>query len=254
MNKIPKFLSFIYSLYVGILFIIFTILVLPIIFLSVALPPKKRGDAIYSLCRFAFDLMFILSGIRHKNIIESNGLSKAPMVYVYNHISYLDAIIIVKTIRHHSIRALGKVEITSIPVIGYIYKQAVITVKRESPEDRKRSVEKMKQAIKEGSSIIIAPEGTFNMTDKPLSKFYDGAFRIALQTRTPITPVLLLDTFRRMHYDTIFSLTPGRSRSVLLDPIPVDDFKEDEVERLREHVYQVMEKALIRYNASWLKK
>jgi 1-acyl-sn-glycerol-3-phosphate acyltransferase len=32
----------------------------------------------------------------------------------------------------------------------------------------------------------IFPEGTFNETGKPLKSFYDGAFRISIETRTPV--------------------------------------------------------------------
>jgi len=254
MNRIRRAIIFLFSIYAVISFAVILILTLPFIALAMLLPSHKRGDALYDVSRISFDLVFISWGIYHRNILENKNVTNGPAIYVYNHISYMDAMVILKTIRNKSIRALGKVEIASIPVLGRIYKEAVITVKRDSPEDRKRSVEDMKSAIEKGASIIIAPEGTFNMSDKPLSKFYDGAFRIALQTRTPITPILILDTFNRMHFDSLFSIVPGKSRSVLLDPVPVEGFGESEVERYREHVYQIMEQGLIRYNAPWISK
>jgi 1-acyl-sn-glycerol-3-phosphate acyltransferase len=57
-----------------------------------------------------------------------------------------------------------------------------------------------------------------------------------------------------MHFDSLFSITPGKSRSVILNPVPVEGFEEHEVERYREHVYQIMENALIRHNAPWISK
>lgn len=254
MKRIRRAILIIFSIYAVILFAVVILLALPFIGLAMLLPKNKRGDGLYNISRIAFDLIFIGWGILHRNIHEGKTKNDRPAIYVYNHISYMDAMVILKTIRNKSIRALGKVEIASIPLLGNIYKEAVITVKRDSPEDRKRSVEDMKQAIASGSSIIIAPEGTFNMSDQPLSKFYDGAFRIALQTGTPVTPILILDTFDRMHFDSLFSITPGKSRSVILDPVPVEGFEEHEVERYRQQVYQIMELALIRHNASWISK
>ena len=254
MNSIRKVFVFLFSIYAVTLFAAIVIIALPFIGLAMLLPKNKRGDGLYSIFRFVFDLVFISWGIYHKNINESNEDEKGPVIYVYNHISYMDAMVILKTVRNKSIRALGKVEIANIPVLGKIYKEGVITVKRDSAEDRKRSVEDMKSAIASGSSIIIAPEGTFNETDRPLAKFYDGAFRIALQTRTPIIPILILDTFDRMHFASLFSISPGKSRSVLLDPVSVEGFSETEVERFREHVYQIMELALVRYQAPWISK
>ncbi len=39
---------------------------------------------------------------------------------------------------------------------------------------------------------MVFPEGTFNMTTEPLKEFYDGAFRVAIETQTPVKPVLFL--------------------------------------------------------------
>lgn len=254
MNFIRKVFVFLFSIYAVTLFAAIIVLALPFVALAMLLPKNKRGDGLYGIFRFVFDLVFISWGIYHKNINESKEEFKGPAIYAYNHISYMDAMVILKTVRNKSIRALGKVEIGNIPLLGNIYKEGVITVKRDSAEDRKRSVEDMKSAIANGSSIIIAPEGTFNESDKPLGKFYDGAFRIALQTRTPIIPILILDTFNRMHFKSLFSIVPGISRSILLNPISVEGFSELEVDRFREHVYQIMELALVRYQAPWISK
>ena len=50
---------------------------------------------------------------------------------------------------------------------------------------------------------MVFPEGTFNMTTQPLKEFYDGAFRVAIETQTPVKPVLFLDAYSRMHYESI---------------------------------------------------
>ena len=63
------------------------------------------------------------------------------------------------------------------------------------------------------------------MTNKPLKEFYDGAFRLAMETHTPIKPVLFLDTYDRMNYKSMFSLTPGKCRIVYLEEISVTDLK-----------------------------
>jgi len=97
--------------------------------------------------------------------------------------------------------------------------------------------------------VVVFPEGTFNTTGKPLKDFYDGAFRVAVETQTPVKPVLFLDAFDRMNYRSIFSLTPGRCRIVYMDEIPVDGL---DVQELKEKVYAVMEKTLLAYKAPWI--
>ena len=50
-----------------------------------------------------------------------------------------------------------------------MYRQAVILVKRDSPANRAKSLQLLKEAIQENISVVIAPEGTFNMTGRPLA-------------------------------------------------------------------------------------
>ena len=97
------------------------------------------------------------------------------------------------------------------------------------------------------------PEGTFNMSGRPLNDFYDGAFRVAIETGTPIKPVLFLDAYTRMHYRSIFSLNPGISRSLFLPEITVDEFTIEDTQLLKAKVRSVMEQALIENKAAWIK-
>jgi 1-acyl-sn-glycerol-3-phosphate acyltransferase len=148
---------------------------------------------------------------------------------------------------------LGKAEMAKIPIFGFLYRNSAVMVDRENAEKRAKSVEQLKSVIKKGISIVIAPEGTFNMTHKPLKEFYDGAFKIAIETQTPIKPILFLDAYDRMHYESVFSIKPGKSRSVFLAEIPVAGLTLDDVDFLREQVYKLMEEKLIEYKASWIK-
>jgi 1-acyl-sn-glycerol-3-phosphate acyltransferase len=96
------------------------------------------------------------------------------------------------------------------------------------------------------------PEGTFNETNNPLKEFYDGAFRIAIETQTPVKPVLFIDAYDRLHYKSFFSLTPGISRSVFLDEISVEGLTLKDVQKLKQKTFFIMEEALFRYRASWI--
>ena len=90
------------------------------------------------------------------------------------------------------------------------------------------------------------------MGNSPLKDFYDGAFKIAIETQTSIKPVLFLDTFDRMHYDSIFSLNPGLNRAVFLEEVPVEGYSMDDLEKLKQIVYERMAEKLVVYNAKWI--
>lgn len=236
-------------------FVLFIGLMMPVFLFS--LPASffgnvKGGNLIYKACVVWGDLWFALIFIRHKNIYEQPVKKSESYIFVANHISYLDAAIIVKTFRH-PVRPLGKIELSKVPLFGFIYKKVIVTVDRSSAANRAKSVQILKSVLLKGISVLVFPEGTFNMTNQPLKDFYDGAFRMAIETGTPVKPVLFLDSYQRMHYGSLFSITPGINRCIFLEEVPVDGLTSDDVALLREKVYILMEKKLRAYNAAWIK-
>lgn len=164
----------------------------------------------------------------------------------------MDVPILMKAIRGQHIRVLGKVELEKIPVFGFIYRHAAITVDRSDPEARARSISLMVRYLRKKISVMVAPEGTFNTPGKPLAPFFNGAFRIAIETQTPIKPLLFLDAYDRLNPKSIFSMTPGKSRVVFLEEVPVAGLSLDDLEDLKMKVFRMMEEGLIRYKASWI--
>ncbi|WP_127127680.1 lysophospholipid acyltransferase family protein [Pseudoflavitalea rhizosphaerae] len=240
-----------YFLYAAICFVVLMLLVFPMVMVASFFGKINGGNFIYRCCQLWADAWFLLTGIVHRNIYQFPHDKNQQYIFVANHISYLDIPVIVKTIRQ-PVRILGKAEMSKVPVFGFIYRNAAVTVDRSSAEGRAKSVRVLKSVIRKGISIFIFPEGTFNESHEPLRGFYDGAFRIAIETQTPIKPVLFLDTYARQHYKSVFSLNPGKSRSVFLEPVPVDGLTTRDVQALKEKVYNAMATALRKYNAAWI--
>jgi len=229
------------------------ILIFPFVFIASFFGHIRGGNMIWRLCMLWGDLWFPLIFIFTKRIYEAAHDKSQPYIFVSNHISFIDAAYLVKVFRQ-PVRPLAKVEMTKIPVFGFIYKNAVVTVDRGNALDRSHSIRILKSIIKKGISVLVFPEGTFNMTNKPLKEFYDGAFRVAIETQTPIKPVIFLDTYSRMSYKTIFSLTPGKCRAVYLEEISVEGLTVKETQMLKEKIYSIMENKLQEYHAKWITK
>ncbi len=253
MKVLLKPLKALYSIYAFITFVAVMLLIFPFSLIAGFFGRIKGGNMMMRLCMLWADLWFPLIFIRHRKIYESAHDKSRPYIFVTNHISYLDAAIIPKAYRQ-PIRPLGKVEMSKVPVFGFIYRNAIVTVERSSASDRAKSVRILKSLINKGISVLVFPEGTFNMGTSPLKEFYDGAFRVAIETQTPVKPVLFLDAYRRMPYKSLFLMTPGISRILYLDEIPVTSYTLADVGRLKEEVYAVMEKKLVEYGAAWRKE
>ncbi|MBK6384412.1 MAG: 1-acyl-sn-glycerol-3-phosphate acyltransferase [Chitinophagaceae bacterium] len=245
-------LQWIYSIYAFITFVAVMLLIFPFAIIASFFGRIKGGNMTIRLCMLWADLWFPMIFIWHKKIYETPHDKTRSYIFVSNHISYLDAAIIVKAYRQ-PIRPLGKVEMSKVPVFGLIYRNAIVTVDRSSPVNRANSVRILKSLISKGISVLVFPEGTFNMGTTPLKEFYDGAFRVAIETQTPVKPVLFLDAYRRMNYKSLFSMKPGQSRILYLDEIPVAGYTSNDVEKLKQEVYQIMERKLIEYDAAWRK-
>jgi 1-acyl-sn-glycerol-3-phosphate acyltransferase len=251
MQVLLKPLQWIYTAYAFGIFVAVMFLIFPFVVLSSFLGRIKGGNLIFRLCSLWADIWFFLIFIYVKRIYEAPHDKTKQYIFVSNHISYLDSPVLVKAFRQ-PVRPLGKVEMSKIPIFGFIYKKAIVTVDRSSAEHRAASIRILRSIIRRGISVMVFPEGTFNTTHRPLKEFFDGAFRLALETGTPVKPVLFLDTYLRMNYQSGVLMTPGRCRIVYLPEISVSDLTVRDLGALRERVYRVMEEALVKYDAAWI--
>jgi 1-acyl-sn-glycerol-3-phosphate acyltransferase len=254
MAFIKAILRPIFTFYVFIVFVAFLLLIFPLVIIASFFGKIKGGNFIYMLCRLWSHVVFFMANIWVKRIYEAPIDASKQYVFVFNHISYLDIPVIMKALPEYHFRVLGKAELAKIPIFGFLYKNAVVSVDRSDAANRAKSVLQLKAILRKGISIVVSPEGTFNMTHKPLKEFYDGAFRVAIETQTPIKPMLFLDAYDRLNYKSIFSLNAGKCRIVYLDEVKVEGLTIDDVKALKETVYKKMEEALVRYKASWIEE
>ena len=249
-----KVLQFIFSIYGFVIFLVLMFLLLPFFVFAFLQEPLKGGNLVMKLARIWSLLFLFLTGIRSKRIYEEIVDKAKEYIFVTNHISYMDIPMMMVVTEGKHIRILGKAEMTKIPIFGSIYKRGTVSVNRENPEARAQSVERLIKFINNKVSILLCPEGTFNKTNNPLKFFYDGAFRIAIETQKPIKPILFLDTNDRLNNNSIFSMTPGRCRAIYLSETSTEGLSIEDLPFLKEKIFKQMEDGLVRYKANWIGK
>lgn len=236
-----KILQPFYTAYVIVTFLISLLLALPF-FLLIGIANNITSRLIlWNITHYWSIVWLWLIGmpVRKHGTLPTTG----NFVIVANHISYLDTIVIYAAISR-SFRPLGKKEMSKIPLFGLVYRQLVLMVDRSSAHSRAKSMRLMWKALKHECSVIIFPEGTFNETGAPLKSFYDGAFRLAVNTQTTILPVLFPDTVHRWHYSGWWKLWPGRNRAIFLPQVDVAGM---DTNRLKQKVFALMETELKKY-------
>jgi 1-acyl-sn-glycerol-3-phosphate acyltransferase len=251
MRYVLKPLQWIYCIYAFVLFVAIMLLLFPSVLIASFFGKIRGGNMIFRICMFWADIWFPLIFIFPKRLYEAPHDKTKQYIFVLNHISLLDATVLPKAFRQ-SVRPLGKVEISRVPLFGFIYKKSIVTVDRSNAVNRMQSIRILKSIINKGISVLFFPEGTYNETHQPLKNFYNGAFRVAIETQTPIKPVLFLDTYDRLQYAKAFSLTPGKCRIVFLNEVAVAGLQITDAKNLKEKVFDIMQRKLREYNVSWI--
>jgi len=234
---ITSFLSKLYIVWVLLVFTAFMILFLPGFLIPPIFGPRavvvthffiKCWSRIYSI------LNFIPYEIRHRERIKRG----KAYIFVSNHTSFMDIPALVVTIKGQ-FRALAKKELLKLPVFGWIAKVMCVVVDRSSNESRRKSMDNLKRILGLGISVLIFPEGTQNRTNDPLQQFYDGAFRIAVETQQPVLPIVILNAGKVMPPGKAF-IQPGKIVVVVGEEIPTTGLTLNEVKDLREKVFGIM--------------
>lgn len=241
MNVLKQIASKIYVGWVLLVFTSFMIILLPIIIFPILLGEKYGSITYFGLRTWSW-IFSKLNFIKYEVINSKNVDRKKSYIYTCNHTSFLDVPGLCLGVPTQ-FRPLAKKELLKIPVFGLIAKVATVIVDRSSTESRKRSVKKLKQALSDGISILIFPEGTQNRTDQPLQPFYDGAFRIAVEAGAPIMPIVITNAGKLMPPSTL-NVKPGKIKVTFGEEVDTSGYSLSELPFLKEKVYNEM-KAIV---------
>jgi len=151
-------------------------------------------------------------------------------VIICNHQSLLD-ILLVNSLRYR-FKWISKIENTKIPIIGWYLKMAdYITVNRGDSESKERMMGESLECLKDGTSIMIFPEGT-RSTDGQIGFFRRGAFQLALTAKVPILPVVIDGTGGILPKHGFLFGGFHRITIKVLDPVPPGLFGTDDCDVL----------------------
>lgn len=111
-----------------------------------------------------------------------------PMLLVANHISWLD-IVVLHAVCH--CRFVAKSDVKHWPLVGTLATGAgTLYIERASRRDAMRVVHHMAQALQNGDTLAIFPEGTTGDGSR-LLPFHANLFQSAISACAPVQPVAL---------------------------------------------------------------
>jgi len=166
-----------------------------------------------------------------------------PFIYASSHQSHLDIL----TLLGHlpgATRFAAKRELWRHPVVGGVLDTlGMVPIERDAGG---RSIEVLKQAAQDDSSIVIFPEGT-RSRDGRLHDFKKGAFVLAIATGLPIVPVCCRGTRRLMPRGSRLTIVPGPVDIFIEPPIVTTGLGHDDRDALAARVRVAIE----RHHTGW---
>ncbi len=188
-----------------------------------ALLNRNRAQLLNTAIGVSTDLGAALAGIDLQVSGEQHLWSHRPAVFIFNHQSAIDGILVGKMLRRDFV-SVAKQEIRSIPLVGSFARLAgTIFIDRGDHAQAVRALEPAVEALRSGTSLVIAPEGTRSPTPR-LGPFKKGAFRLAMAAGVPIVPIVFQNTLDAMPKHALV-VRPATVEATVLPPIPTCDWR-----------------------------
>jgi 1-acyl-sn-glycerol-3-phosphate acyltransferase len=193
--------------------------------------------------RLGLFLSGITVAIRGGENIRRDG----PAVYAVNHASNIEPPILYAALSDlfPRLRVLYKAELRKLPILVRAFDLAgFIPLERGNRDQSLPAIERAADALREGNSFLIFPEGTRSPTGE-LLPFKKGGFIMALKGQAPIVPVAIQGTRDAMKKGSLIirpvRVTVSFGRPIETSGISFDD-RDALVARVRDAVADLLRK------------
>lgn len=159
-------------------------------------------------------------------------------VFVPNHQSAFD-IFLVYGFLNQNIKWMQKQSLRKIPFVGFASEKAGhVFLDNSTPKARAVSLEKAKEEIVDGISMVIFPEGSRTRNGK-MGRFKRGAYHVAHDMKLPVVPLTINGAYDIMDRKG-FRLRPGKMELVIHRPIPTEPLTEEEIPGLIDKTKEII--------------
>jgi 1-acyl-sn-glycerol-3-phosphate acyltransferase len=235
-----------YCFWCLVFFFIPLLLFYPLFFLFNAQKNWKKGIGYLNFiwAKIYFWAAFVPVKIKYHSKISS----RKTYIFCANHTSYLDIVTMGYALRGNY-AFVGKHSLTKVPFFGLMFKKLHIPVKREIAISAYRAMITMRNTLEEGRSLVIFPEGGIYGEKPPqMTSFKEGAFRLAIETKTPIVPITILYNWYLLADDGRFLPRRHACKAIFHEPISTKNLTLDDINSLRMQVFGIIANELNKHN------
>lgn len=188
-------------------------------------------------------MLLFIGGVRLEVEGREHLNPRRPYIFAANHQSQFDIFALLAAVPV-PFSWLAKDELFRIPLLGPAMKGAgYIPINRTDRRAAFASIDQAAARVREGTSIVIFPEGTRSLDGK-LKTFKKGGFFLAIKSRQPVVPVSISGSFRVLAKRS-FRVHRGTIRIHFSPPLPTDTLSPADKDRLIAEVRRLMQQHLL---------
>jgi len=201
----------------------------------------------WSVARLYYYCAGYFTAITAKVENEENLDTDGPAVYICNHQSSIDVLLMARVFPK-STSVVAKKSIKYYPILGwYMTLSQAIFLDRSNRNSAVASAKKAAEDIhRKQTSVWIFPEGTRGHPQEiDMLPFKKGAFHMAVQAGVPIVPIVIAN-YNHLYDSKAKRFIPGEIPIRVLPPIPTEGLKETDgaVDKLTTETRELMLNAL----------
>ncbi|HAR98509.1 MAG TPA: 1-acyl-sn-glycerol-3-phosphate acyltransferase [Syntrophus sp. (in: bacteria)] len=208
-------------------------------FFCIVFPYISPGEnKIHKIANLWARILLLISATKVNVIGGENVLTRSPQIFMANHASDFDILIVLAHIPGQ-FRWIAKKELFRIPLFGRAMRNAgYIEIDRQNHERALRSIDEAAEKIKQGKSVMTFPEGT-RSHDGKIQAFKQGMFHLAIKSGVPIVPISIVGASEIMPKRSL-RVNRGTITMVIDKPIDVTGYTIETREALIRKVREVI--------------
>ncbi len=172
-----------------------------------------------------------------ENLPKDTGFS----IYA-NHTSMMDIPVLMWNLRGYPIAFLQKQKVNDLPLVGkWTPPLGCVNLDRENSRKGAEAILQTIKNVKNGSSMVIFPEGTRAYNVGELLEFKAGSFKVALKSKAPLVPITIKKpkNFRSIKWPFKKPIT-----LIIHKPLEFSDFRKQSSQELSDQVRDIIESVL----------